>query len=565
MASRILSMQSISSGHNSASSSSHSSPSSSKFASPNNSSSTNSTTNSYQVKSYSSSSSDAVVCEEQLITPSRLKSKLASNSGSQLSSGSGSNLNSNYKWNLGLMKPDGKYLTAENFGFKINASGNTLRKKQKWQIEQDLDEFFYLISPLGCYLSTDKYGKLTCEKLASDDDCKFFLETNASGKWAFKSASHGYYFGGSGDHLHCFSKTPEWWIVHLAIHPQINLRHVLRKRYARLEDDEIHVDEIIPWGSDCLITIEFRDEKYAIRTSNGMYLHSDGKLTQAPSEDTLFNIEMHKGCVAFKNKHGKYLTAVGPQGVVTARSKSVTKDELFIFDPNHIQISMIANNGKLVSVKQGVDVSANQIELADTETFQLEEDTVNEKWSFRTNTNRYWKLDTSNGVQANSDLRAPSCLFDMVWIKAGHVVLRAANGKYVSAAATGHMRATSDTVSDLEVFRVSLVNRPILVLKCEYGLIGYKNRTGYKLECNKSTFNVIMLEECDDGYYTFKGSHGLYWDIGSDNSLSANSTVKNRFSMELLPNNKMLIRGPNGCYLKLVENLLFSFLHIIIT
>lgn len=95
----------------------------------------------------------------------------------------------------------------------------------------------------------------------------------------------------------------------------------------------------------------------------------------------------------------------------------------------------------------------------------------------------------------------------MIWLKAGHVALRAANGKFVSAAATGHMRAISDLVTDLEVFRLSLVNRPILVLKCEYGLVGYKNKTNFKLECNKSTFNVIMLEESNDlnGFYYLKG------------------------------------------------------------
>lgn len=204
------------------------------------------------------------------------------------------------RWNLGLMNSEGKYLTGENFGFKINATGNTLRKKQKWSIEQDSDEFVYLISPLGCFLSSDKYGKVSCEKKSSDADCKFVLEANNNGKWAFKSFAYGYYFGGTGDRLHCFSKSPELWTVHLAIHPQINLKHGLRKRYARLEDDEIHVDEIIPWGSDCLITIEFREEKYAIRTSNGMYLNKDGKLVTIPSEDTLFNVEFHKGCVAFK-------------------------------------------------------------------------------------------------------------------------------------------------------------------------------------------------------------------------------------------------------------------------
>ena len=56
---------------------------------------------------------------------------------------------------------------------------------------------------------------------------------------------------------------------------------------------------------------------------------------------------------------GKYLTAVGPQGIVTARSKCVTKDELFMFEPNHVQISLVAHNGKLVSIKQGFYLSQN--------------------------------------------------------------------------------------------------------------------------------------------------------------------------------------------------------------
>ena len=101
-----------------------------------------------------------------------------------------------------------------------------------------------------------------------------------------------------------------------------------------------------------------------------------------------------------KHKSGKYLTAVGPQGIVTARSKTVTKDELFMFDPNHAQVALIAHNGKLASVKQGLDVSANQVEINDTETFQLEEDAVNEKWTIRTNANKYWRLEMGNGIQS---------------------------------------------------------------------------------------------------------------------------------------------------------------------
>jgi hypothetical protein len=169
---------------------------------------------SVMVTSSSSNSSSNSSCNNSV-------SQEANASSSSLSNVNINNVGVTAKLNLGLMNTEGKYLTAENFGFKINATGNTLRKKQKWLIEQDNDEFVYLISPLACYLSTDKYGKLSCEKQVPDQDCKFSLEANNDGKWAFKSVAYGYYFGGNGDRLHCFSKVPEWWIIHLAIHPQV--------------------------------------------------------------------------------------------------------------------------------------------------------------------------------------------------------------------------------------------------------------------------------------------------------------------------------------------------------
>ena len=69
----------------------------------------------------------------------------------------------------------------------------------------------------------------------------------------------------------------------MAARPQVNLRSVGRKRFAHLasgEQDEIHVDENVPWGEDTLFTLEFREEanKYAIHTCTNMYLQRDGKL-----------------------------------------------------------------------------------------------------------------------------------------------------------------------------------------------------------------------------------------------------------------------------------------------
>ena len=71
--------------------------------------------------------------------------------------------------------------------------------------------------------------------------------------------------------------------MHLAARPQVNLRSVGRKRFAHLSEsqEEIQVEENVPWGEDTLFTLEFREEsnKYAIHTCNNMYLMRDGKLT----------------------------------------------------------------------------------------------------------------------------------------------------------------------------------------------------------------------------------------------------------------------------------------------
>ncbi|VDQ16150.1 unnamed protein product [Trichobilharzia regenti] len=45
---------------------------------------------------------------------------------------------------------------------------------------------------------------------------------DGTGEWAFKSDTYGFYLSGSDTQVSCFSKSPVWWSVRLATHPQVS-------------------------------------------------------------------------------------------------------------------------------------------------------------------------------------------------------------------------------------------------------------------------------------------------------------------------------------------------------
>ena len=159
----------------------------------------------------------------------------------------------------------------------------------------------------------------------------------------------------------CASKSPsdgELWYVHLAARPQVNLRSVGRKRFARLSEEqtEIQVEENVPWGENTLFTLEFREleNKYAIHTCNNMYLMRDGRLMPELNKDCLFACEYHGGYIALRDQQGLYLSPIGSRAVLKTRSNVVTKDELFSLEDSLPQASFVAAaNSRYVSVKQG--------------------------------------------------------------------------------------------------------------------------------------------------------------------------------------------------------------------
>lgn len=473
------------------------------------------------------------------------------------------------QWKVGLINSEQKYLTAETFGFKINASGTGLKKKQAWTLEQDSkEEVVYIRSHLGRYLAADKYGNVSGDSEEPGHDEKFAIEYSEKGQWALRNVAHGFYVGGSGDNIVGQAKQPsttEWWTLQLAIHPQVNLKNVNRKRYARLagEEGEIQFTEVIPWGQDSLIILKFVDGKYALVTCDNRYLHRDGTLVNEMSEDTQFTVELKSGQssgLALKDIEGRYLTAVGPKAVMKARNKTITKDELFTIEDSHPQVTFTSSNGKLVSIKQGVDVSANQDEVTDRETFQLEFDKDSKKWAIRTVDNTYWSVEGTSGVQAVAREIKKTCLFDITWQRDGAITIMAYNNNYIYNKPTGSLVASSDGVGDKEKFRIRLVNRPALVMKGEYGFVAFKVANSAKAEyvCNKSVYDLIFLEATSRGIYHFKGHNGKYWSIGDDKSLFADSTGPTPFIVEFRGQSMFTVKAPDGCYLKGEQNGIFK-------
>lgn len=270
-------------------------------------------------------------------------------------------VNKALKLQFGLINHENRYLTAEAFGFKVNASGSSMKKKQIWSLEHDDHEgqTVFLRSHLGRYLASDKDGKVSCGAERPDANCRFLIVAQSDGRWALQSESYLRYFGGSADYLSCFAQTigePELWAVHMALHPQASLLSVTRKRYAQLSksEGEMSVQSNIPWGVASLVTLVYVEGKYSLKSCDGRFLCNDGKLVKESAPATAFTLELKSGKLAFKDCDGKYLTPIGPTGTLrSGRCSKPGKDELFDLEESHPQVVFQATNNRFVSVKQG--------------------------------------------------------------------------------------------------------------------------------------------------------------------------------------------------------------------
>ena len=163
---------------------------------------------------------------------------------------------------------------------------------------------------------------------------------------------------------------------------------------------------------------------------------------------------------------------------------------------------------------------------------------------------RYFSVQPGGGVQAGEARRPEQAPLQLVWQDNGTVAMKADNGKFVGAKKSGHLFANVDVIEDNSRFFFYLTNRPIMILKCEQGFVGYRMATSVKLDCNKASYATFQVERAEGGLVHFKGNfhqcvrlkifhlivrlgqNGKYWQV-VDGGIACDSETAQGFYLEL--------------------------------
>ncbi|XP_051884784.1 fascin-like [Pristis pectinata] len=457
---------------------------------------------------------------------------------------------------VGLINSAQKYLTAENFNFRVNATSTILKIKQIWTIEflKENSPMVHIRSSLRRYLAGDNNGKITCDREVPNPYNKFVMITHPDGKVSFQSEETKRYLGGAEDNITCFAQAiteSEKWVVHLAIHPNINMFNQGKKKYLRYEINEnaVQCDSELPWGRDCVMTLifNFKEKKYSIRTSSGDLIACNGKLEGYQSSTTLYTPEIRCGMFCLKDTEGRFLSGRDSY-IRTFKTDNPSLDELFSPDPSPGQVTIRSLlNYKYVSLRPGADVSAHQTQVTDTEIFQIIINNTTRKACFRGISKDYLSVGPQNTIMT-SPILTDDCWFNIVY-NGPKVTIKTGDGKLLTTKSTGQLVVGYFAADNSQEFILKLVNRPLLILQSDFGFVAFGSGT-QRLDGNRPMYEASRMTSDEDGYYQFKlVSTDKYWEMDKDGYITGTGEQPINFIIQLVGSNVLILKAPNGKYM----------------
>lgn len=417
-------------------------------------------------------------------------------------------------------------------------------------------------SHLNKYLAVDSFGNVTCDSDEKTENARFTITicSMSQGRskdehifWAFRNVERGYYLGATEDGMICCdAKMPksraELWHLHLIPARGASffaLKSLGRKRFARITDDEtgkfessefrnhqsqtdkvqqVQLDATISWGPETLFQFKYYDGgRYSLLTGDtNKYLTNEGKCItwkgsdefSLPPTECLFTLEYHSGFLAFRDSFSHYLAAAGRSSVLRSRSIGVSRDELFVFESAPIQVSFKATfNNRWVSIKQTVDLSANQTEPPNKfETFQMTFHKQSQNWSIMTHECNFWTVSQNTSTISTCKPGDYEGLtrgqFKLVWSRSDETcslkyVDSNRQERWVSARKSGQLFLSNGSQAPVQ-FIMRFQNRRLLNLRPVdgNGFVGLKlNANCKQLEANKTAPDTIAIE-----YLEFAGA-----------------------------------------------------------
>ncbi|XP_067902951.1 fascin-like [Heterodontus francisci] len=457
---------------------------------------------------------------------------------------------------VGLINSAQKYLTAENFNFRVNATSTILKIKQIWTIEflKENSPMVHIRSSLRRYLAGDNNGKITCDREVPNPYHKFIMITHPDGKVSFQSEETKRYLGGAEDNITCFAQAiteSEKWVLHLAIHPNINMFNQGKKKYLRYDANEniVQCDSELPWGRDCVMTLIFniKEKKYSIRTSSGDLIAWNGKLEAYQSSRSLYIPEIRCGMICLKDNEGRFLTG-RDNYIRTFKTNSPSLDELFSPDSSPGQVTIQSTlNSKYVSLRPGADVCAHHSQVTVSEIFQIIINNTTRKACFRGISKDYLAVGPQNVIVASSIL-TDDCWFNIVY-NGPKVTMKTGDGKFLTTKCTGQLVVGYLTDGDSQEFILKLTNRPLLILQSDFGFVAFGSGT-QRLDGNRPMCEASRVTSDENGYYQFKlVSTDKYWEMDKDGFINGTGEQPNNFIIQLVGSNVLILKAPNGKYM----------------